>query len=129
MNTLEFVREKYQVTDNNAEIVHLPQTRKDLANLFHELDFKTGIELGVMYGDYSKILCEANPNLHLSCIDAWELYEDLPDTEAKSGNFQRRTKYGYEHAETLLKQYSCDIIKKYSMDAVRDFTRDRKSVV
>jgi len=46
--------------------------REGLAKLFAEKGFTKGVEIGVMKGIYSKILCEANPNLELKSIDPYK---------------------------------------------------------
>jgi hypothetical protein len=42
------------------------------AELFSELNFKNGAEIGVDRGGFSVVMLEKNPNLHLTCVDSWE---------------------------------------------------------
>lgn len=120
--TLEHILAQYNVDNASESPILLPNTRTDLAKLFAQLNFKTGAEIGVLAGTYSKILCENNPTVKLFCIDAWEIYDDLP--EKVSHNFHIRTRRGLAATQELLKDYNCEFIKKYSMDAVKDFKRD-----
>jgi predicted O-methyltransferase YrrM len=46
-------------------------SRNDLATLFYELGYKLGAEVGVYKGENAKVLLDANPNLHLICVDPW----------------------------------------------------------
>ena len=86
--------------------------RNDLAILFQELGFKTGAEIGVKKGYYSKILCLYNPNLRLYSIDPWKGNEEYN---------QERMDYFYEEAKKRFDPLNCEIIKKTSMEAVNLF--------
>ena len=89
----------------------------DLAKLFAELNFNVGVEIGVDRGEYSEILCKANPNLVLSCIDPWvaDTYEDgIPDKAAPFDEY-------YKLAVTRLAPYNCEILRKTSAEALEDF--------
>ena len=46
-------------------------TRDTLAELFGELGFTSGAEIGVQRGRYSRKLLELNPKLYLKCVDPW----------------------------------------------------------
>jgi len=124
--TLEYVIKKFNLNTGLDSPIYLPSTRNDLAQLFHELGYKIGAEVGVFNGAYSKILCEAIPDLKLYCIDSWNVYEDLPETKDEKyyKHYISRIERGYDSAKSLLSEYSCEFIKKYSMEAVKDFARD-----
>lgn len=122
-STLQYIFKKYNLSlEQESSLHYLKYTRLELTKLFHELNFKCGAEIGVLYGEYSKTLCEQITGLKLYCIDTWETYPDLP--EGKSHNFQERMRRGYNHAKDLLKDYNCKFIKKFSMDAVNQFERN-----
>src|SRR4030042_2966260 len=84
MEPNELIRKKFDVRVINAPPIlcwigtmrhklHDPGIgRKLLAELFYELGYKTGAEIGVDRGHYSKVMLDANPDLKLSLIDAWE---------------------------------------------------------
>lgn len=87
--------------------------RNDLAELFGELKFNVGAEIGVRRGRYSMQLCKCNPDLKLYCIDPWAPY----------GNKYTIEKQDQIYAEAIenLKPYQAAIVRKSSMDALPDF--------
>lgn len=86
-------------------------TRVQLAELFGELGFNKGAEIGVRDGQYSEVLCKANPNLEILCVDPWH----------KFAMHSQATMDGiYAQAATRLAPYKATLIKKTSMDAVKD---------
>ena len=46
-------------------------TRIDLARLFAQRGYRDGAEVGVFVGEYSKVLLNNIPHLHLRCVDSW----------------------------------------------------------
>ena len=89
--------------------------RNDLAGLFSELGFTKGAEIGVERGGYSEMLCQANPNLELFCIDPWKAYPTYRDHTT-----QKVLDAIHAEAVARLKSYRCHIIRKFSAEAVRD---------
>lgn len=89
--------------------------RNDLAQLFAELGFNKGCEVGVAEGNYSEILVKANPQLELLCVDPWHAYSGNPQNKSKEKN-----EYAYREAERKLKGYNVKLDMRLSMDAVRD---------
>ena len=69
------VKSKY---DNNPILAKLGG-RIRLANLLGELKYNIGAEIGVREGVYSKMLCEANSDIELYCIDYSDLYKMRKD--------------------------------------------------
>jgi predicted O-methyltransferase YrrM len=117
LNTLEYIQSKYNLDYNAKQPIEIPNAGRDnLADLFRELNFNAGVELGVEQGIYSEILCKANPNLKLYCVDAWTAYREYRDhvSQDKLNKF-------YEEAKTRLSAYNCEIINKFSMEAVKQF--------
>ena len=49
--------------------------RDGLCDLYKALGYKTGCEIGVARGAFSKIMLERIPGLKLYCIDQWKDYE------------------------------------------------------
>lgn len=90
--------------------------RVTLAQLFAELDFTRGVEVGVESGEYSEVLCKANPGLKLYCVDMWQPYPGYRDhvSATKLQGF-------YETTQTRLAPYYATLIRKFSMAAVQDF--------
>lgn len=121
--TLEYVAKKFNIPDArlNDRQKYMPieipgMSRDTLANLFSELQFKTGAEIGVESGLYSLELCKRIPDLHLFSIDPWKAYYGYRDhvNQAKLDGF-------YETTKQRLAPYNSTLIKKYSMDALKDF--------
>lgn len=115
MDTLNYIIKKYSLDQNSDLPIEIPNAgRNDLAELLHELDFKTGVEVGVARGKYTKRLCGANPQMKIYAIDAWKPYGNYLDyTPEMLGWF-------YEIARGKLASFSnCEIIKEFSTDAVK----------
>ena len=117
MNALDYIIKKYNIDLNKESPIEIPNAgRDDLAKLFNELDFKTGAEIGVASGEYSKKLCEANPQTKIYGIDAWEAYGEYPDYSAEELNLY------YEEVKNYFASFpNYEIIKEFSMDAVKKF--------
>lgn len=96
--------------------VEIPDcSRDDLPQLFIDMGFKVGAEIGVDKGEFSKKFCEAG--LKLYAIDPWKSYQDYEDSRG-----QKRLDFLYEHTKRELLPYpDCTIIRKSSMEAVNDF--------
>lgn len=58
--------------------------RVELAQLFRDKGFKTGAEIGVSLGKYSRQLLESIPGLRLFSIDNWEGKYTNNETEARN---------------------------------------------
>ena len=119
MNTLDYIINKYNITLGRHYPIEIPRMRRaDLLTLFRELDFKTGVEIGVEQGLFSEAICKANPQLTLYSIDPWQIYTGYHDYKEQDGGVMEA-----RHQEALkrLAQYNCKVIEKFSMDAVKDF--------
>lgn len=86
--------------------------RNTLGDVFRDLGFKRGAEIGVRAADYSKVLCEKIPGLELFCIDPWVKHNSIN---------QERQDLFYQMAVDRLKGFNAKLIKKKSMDALADF--------
>lgn len=90
-------------------------SRDDLPELFQELGFATGAEIGVDRGEFSKLFLKKN--LELFSIDPWHYDDDYIDSRS-----QKRLDELYEHTKKLLSPFpKSQIIRKTSMKAVNDF--------
>jgi len=121
--TYKYILDKYKINVGRRYIVEIPDIgRDDMAVLFKELGFNYGAEIGVENGYYSKVLCEANPDLYLFCIDPWSAgaYEPGAATHAVDTEQEKYDKR-YETAVELLEPYNAFIIKKGSRKALKDF--------
>lgn len=90
--------------------------RNHLAELYNELGFTKGAEIGVRRGRYSEILCKANPKLHLYCIDPWMCHENKYPQDKQDEI--------YDYAVERLAAYNTTIIRKTSMDALAEIKDD-----
>lgn len=86
-------------------------TRVQLAELLGELGLNKGAEIGVYDGLYSEVLCKANPNIELLCIDPWAKFR---------GHSQEKMDGIYKRAVDRLSGFNTTLVKKASLDAVRD---------
>lgn len=117
MNTLDYIIKKYNIDLNGVLPIEIPNVgRNDLAALLRELGFKVGVEVGVAAGDYSRLLCVANPQMKIYGVDLWKTYGDYSNYTA------RRLNLFCEQAKTQLAPFSnYEIIKELSADAVKRF--------
>ena len=117
MNTLDYIVNKYKLDLSTKSPIEIPDIgRNGLAELFRELEFKVGAEIGVLEGEYSKVLCKSNPKAKLYSIDPWA---PRPDYTAfvKTETFEK----AFKKAKTRLSRYNCEMIKRPSLEAVKDF--------
>jgi hypothetical protein len=118
MDTLDFIVKKYDIDLTRESPFELKLCRKlVLPTLFKDLGFNTGVEVGVLDGTYSEVLCKDIPNLKLYSVDKWAVYPIYHN---------RRKQYHYDAAygqalEKLKPYPNCQIIKEWSMDAVKQF--------
>jgi len=87
--------------------------RATLAYMMAALEFRTGVEVGTKHGSSAQIWCEANPQLHLTCIDPYTAYHMVRD--------QERQESIYALATERLKPYNAEIIREFSLDVVDSF--------
>lgn len=117
MNTLDYIIKKFNLDIRQPSPIEIPNYgRFQMPQLFNELGFKTGAEIGVAYGTYLETLCKGMPEATLFGIDPWEIYEGCQDCQNSAiiHDF-------YLTASQRLKPYNCKLIKKFSMDALADF--------
>lgn len=121
METLKYILDKFELKydDNTRMPLEIPNFgRNNLANLFTELGFTRGVEIGVEKGEYSEVLLEANPGLFLDSIDAWKAYRGYRDhtRQAKLDAFYEETKQRLERFNKRV-----EIIKGFSMFKVEHY--------
>ena len=122
-NTLEYILKKIKIIYDEGSLmpIEIPNVgRNNIPEWLNELNFKTGVEIGVGAGEYGVILAKTNPQMQFYGIDPWIPYE---------GGIE------YVDAATLKKLYrkfkeviapypNYKEIRKLSMDAVRDFPNE-----
>lgn len=125
-STLTYILNRFGLDPSN----HLPSPisvpdwgREKLASLFAELGFSKGAEIGVKRGEYSQVLCKANPDLHLYAVDAWTAYSGYrPGRQAGMEVY-------FKEATERLAPYNCTLVRKFSVDAARSFADDELDFV
>lgn len=96
-------------------------SRVALATLALEMGWTSGAEIGVWKGAFSAQLCQANPHLHLLCVDPWQSYAEWEDAKNKRGeDGQRVMEQAYRKAIETLASCRCTIWRKFSVDAAAD---------
>ena len=86
-------------------------TRLDLCDLFGELGYKIGAEIGVEQGNYSLELCSRIAGLKLYCIDPYTTY--FHHSAEEMGNVMKM-------AQDKVSKFNTEFIRKPSLDAVND---------
>jgi hypothetical protein len=89
--------------------------RDELPNLFVELGYKTGAEIGVYKGSFTEKFCKAG--LKMYAIDPWVAYQGIGSEQAE----QERQNFLYNHAVMILRDYNCQVIRSTSIDALKYF--------
>lgn len=126
MNTYQYILNKYKIVVGNNYIIDIRNMGRDnLAELFAELEFKSGAEIGVDKGDYAEVLCKANPQATIYGIDPYvrTAYEpNIKPHEAGIYDTQEGFESNYTKARQKLDKYPNHIlIRGYSLDVLKQF--------
>ena len=117
MKALDYLVEKYNLDIKKPSPIEIPNVGRDsLGNWFKDLGFKNGVEVGVEGGIFSRTMLDANPTMHLSCVDVWEYYPEYT-TRVNKRDLSKK----YAEAQERLKGFDVTFIKKYSSQAVKMF--------
>jgi len=120
MNTVEYLLNKYNLgyDDTTQMPIEIPNvSRLDLVRWIRELDYKTGVEVGVAQGEFSKLIVVGNEQIQLYGVDPWEPYKGYKDY-IKQESFNEL----YNEAQHRLQYFKrFHFVRKYSMDAAKDF--------
>jgi hypothetical protein len=93
--------------------------RNNLHLLINDLGLKTGIEIGVQMGGYSKYLLE-NTNMFLYMVDPWVFIPGFKDiSNVDNGIQEQRYQITLNTVKPFVGRYK--VIRKFSLDAVNDF--------
>lgn len=117
MDALELLKTKYNLDYSQRQMpIILPTMGRwgGLIDLYIELGFTTGAEIGVANGMYSEALCKRMPGLHLYAVDAWRHYHEYRDTVSQ-------TRMDQMYADTVQRTagYNVTIIREFSVEASR----------
>ena len=117
-DSINFILNKYELELAKRDPIIIPNMGRDnLARLFAELNFTSGVEIGVERGLYSRVLCRENPQAIIYGVDSWKAYRSYRDhvSQDKLDGF-------FETTLQRMSPYSnFRPIRKFSMDAVKDF--------
>ena len=91
--------------------------RSHIGEVLHELQYNKGVEIGVRRGAFSKVLCEKNPDLHLTCIDPWDNYHPRYPQEKQDKIYNK----AIQNLSSFIDEGRITILRKSSMDALADF--------
>jgi len=91
--------------------------RNMLADLWGALDYRRGVEIGVMRAEFSVEILQRVPQCHLTCIDPWSTY-DLSHRTVTSQN--QNYKYAQQRLTPYVEQGRATILKMTSMDALAE---------
>jgi len=117
MDTVNYILDKWDLSPNESGATEIPDVGRDnLGELFKELGFTVGAEIGVEQGLFSESLLSGNPGMKLYCVDAWLAYQGYRDHVS-----QDLLDAFLENTEKRLENYDFEIVRKYSMDAVNEF--------
>ncbi len=114
MDTLSFFVEKFGLDLSQPSPFKLPISREtDIPQIFNELGFKTGAEIGVYRGAYSETLLESIPGLKLTGVDLWSLYPGYRD--------YRKDDISDAHREAIerTENYDCQLIRGWSNEVAK----------
>ena len=119
MDSLTYIVEKFELDAKQASPITLPMSKyTGLPNLFTELGFRVGAEIGVNKGRFSKWICHqmrrVKPKLFL--IDPYKSYKEYSEYLD-----QNEMDAIYAAAQVRLAKYNCEFVKKMSMEAVKNF--------
>jgi hypothetical protein len=114
METLKRFAKKYNINLDQESPIMIPIGRfKDIPKLFRDLKFNKGYEIGVYRARYSDSLLKYNPDLHLTGVDAWEIYggyKDYEKTDIVDAHRESEETYAkYGDRATLIQGWSRDV--------------------
>lgn len=120
MDTSDRILNKFNL--NYDDVTRMPLEirnygRDDMAELFGELEFRVGVEIGVRDGSYSLKLMQSIPELNLFGVDPYEPHQGYRD------HVRKETFEGFEkEAHAKLDRYdNYTFIRDYSSGALDKF--------
>ena len=122
MDTLSFILKKYNLSRFQESPIELYCNRfYSFPNLFKQLGFTRGVEVGVARGRFGIRLLQLMPKLKYFGVDVWRTYPGYVDI--RSPRYMRRM---YEDAMSKFAAFPkrAEIIRQFSMDAVKRFAEN-----
>lgn len=120
MKTQDYILNKFGIpyAKETRMPIEIPDFgREQLTELFHELNFKKIVEVGVCKGIFSEVICKNNPQAKVYGVDPFIPHKEYKDYQLKStiSNY-------YKEAQSLLTKYpNYELIVKMSVDAAKEF--------
>ena len=114
----EILHQRFNSRDEQIPPVRIKGfKRQHMAQLFSELGFTRGVEVGVAEGKFSIVLCETIPDLQLTAVDLWDKYYrgDHPSVAIKDRAMQD---WALEEAHKRLDPYEVEFIRAPSIKAI-----------
>lgn len=112
----DHISRKMRIRHNSPLPLSAPRGRREqIAEIFHDLGFRVGVEIGTWLGESAKVLCQKIPGVSLTCVDPWLAYRY---------HDQAATEQVYNSAVQALQPYDVTILRTTSMQAVSQFADD-----
>ena len=117
----DYIAKKYNVDMSQPNpIIVSAGGREELVELWRELGYKVGLEVGVQRAEFAEYICSHFPGLKYYGVDSWTPYSNYRDIKA-SFHGQEAFDELYETSKKKLSPYDATLIKKFSVDAAKDF--------
>ena len=117
MDRLKYIIKKYNLNTETKRPIEISISRwKEFPILLNELGIKNGVEIGTYKGKFAEVLCQLIPNLDLTVVDAWTVYNGYKDYGVND-----LEDIAYKEAIERSKKSGFKIIKAWSLDAVKQF--------
>lgn len=115
-DALDYILTKFAVTPAKSPIAVQACRVPVLVDLYRELGYKTGAEIGVDRGLFAKEICKANPGVKLYGVDPWLDYPEYGENYTQSYADGCRAE-----AVKRLAPYGVELLRKASALAAGDF--------
>jgi len=117
----DVIQHKYNVdTTQPNPIVVAHGGREELVELWKELGYKVGLEVGVQRAEFAEYICSHFPGLKYYGVDSWTPYAGYTDIVA-SRHGQEDFDALYEVSKQKLAPYDATLIKNWSVEAAKGF--------
>ena len=117
MNALDLITKRFGANLSLPSPIGLRISRhRELLELWRDLGYKVGAEIGTEEGRYAEQICRAIPGVKLFCIDPYRAYARYADTVS-----QARLDQFYLSARKRLDKYNCTFAIGTSLEMVEDF--------
>jgi len=117
----EYLIKKYDLDVTQPNPILVPRAgREELVQLWKELGFKVGLEIGVQRGGFGEQMCKTIPGLKYYGVDSWTDYAGYRDINASRQGQEGYDKI-YQESIDRLSPYDATLIRKWSIDASKDF--------